>query len=137
MPILWFREPAEGLSGAFSTFRLGAAWIKRLKVGDIVGIALTGSKKKLNYAEVTKLDSGRYKDMIRDHAHTNHIIQARGVSKLDAPKELDNIVRRFYGPNLLSDPEKTCCVIHMRVKEDDEEGKGLGKTWPVARKRKH
>lgn len=129
MPVIWFQRPAEGLSGNYSTFRIGRSWQKRLKVGSFVGIALKDPVERVSIARVVAVHSGTLRSVIDRHASTNHLMQARKIPFDKAPKNLEGVVKRIYGPHLLNSEEKQCTAIY--VSHDDQSDKRFEKTWPL------
>lgn len=112
---LTFIPPHKGFFEEFSTFRLGHAWPKRLDAVKHSKVSLYDTKKKetFGWAEVTEVVQGSVEEMVRDHAHLNHMILGEGVTASDASARLLEIVKQIYGPHMLQ-MDRNACVIYLR-----------------------
>lgn len=120
-PILGFRAPIIGIDGKFTTFRVGAAWSKRVSPGMTVALYDDNAKKLIGNACVTFVDSNLLPLMLEKYAHLNHSQLA--LSPEGAPERLRGRLMKLYGPRVLSD-NKVVTVIGLEreaVKSESED----------------
>lgn len=126
VPPLFFRPPHLGFEAAFSTVRLGMAWTKRVKPLDLVGLIEVGQDKPFAFARVASIKSGPLHKMIKDHAHTNHLML--GKTKVKARAELADVIIAMYGKNW-SAPERPATTIFCERVAEEEEAR-IRAAWP-------
>lgn len=108
-PVIHFKSLA-GTEEGFNTFRLGAAWSRRVTPGQKIGL-LDAAGVKQSDAEVVAVHCGPRQDMIDQHAHLNHLMLAKQPE--DSAAELARILRNLYGANYLARAE-VLTVIYLR-----------------------
>lgn len=92
-PVLPFKTLA-GTESLFNTFRLGAAWSKRVQPGQ--SIALINPKlEKVGEARVIEVHCGDKLHMLEVHAARNHLMLAKPHQ--DPAVELARLLRNLYG----------------------------------------
>lgn len=117
LPVLGFRPPFLGLEYRFNTFRLGAGWMKRLKVGGTVVLGDGRNGNRLGLARVESFDAGPLKDILRAHASRNHMMLEESAGHV---AKLAKVLRSHYGPHLLS-ADKPATVIYLeRINDHDQ-----------------
>lgn len=92
-PALPFKSFA-GTETSFNTFRLGAAWSKRVQPGQLVGL-INSRLEKEGEARVTAVHCGDKLRMLELHAARNHLMLAKPHS--DPAIELARLLRNLYG----------------------------------------
>jgi hypothetical protein len=111
IPPIGFTSPI-GLTGEFSTFRIGKAWSERLLPGDKVLLFESRSKNEIGLASVVKIEYGQWDDMIERFGWSNHSVQAKNVELADVYHFLNARLERAYGRFL--EKEKGISVIFLR-----------------------
>ena len=69
---LKFGYPRRGLSGEFSTFRLGAGWVEKCPVGSQVELVDSRTSRVIVRATVVSVTTGQLDQMAKLHAHSAH-----------------------------------------------------------------
>jgi hypothetical protein len=128
LPAIPFTDET-GLRKVANTVRVGVAWTKRLVPGQTIALYNSVKKSIFGYGRVLAMDSGPIADVLRDHAHANHLM-------LDTPPEtaaarLHAWQRQQYGPQIIHDRTKLTAIYLLRVAqppaaphlERDEEGR--------------
>jgi len=114
VPALSFQDET-GLSHLANTFRVGSAWVDRLRVGDRVGLYNTKTETVFGYSRVIHVDGGGIGRILRDHAHANHLML--GTLIADAARELATWLRRNYGPRIINPQSKLTAIYLLREHE--------------------
>lgn len=109
MAIIEFRDPA-GLELEFNTFRLGAAWAKRVAPGDVVALKQTGGEI-FGTAEVIVTHVGHFPEMNHKHGVDNHLAIAAEVE--GKPFDLAKVLTESYGGHRFN-IDSTVSVIELR-----------------------
>lgn len=97
-PVIAFKNLA-GTEGRFNTFRLGSAWSYRVVEGQTIGI-LNGRCEKVGEAIIEAIHCGEKLDMLKAHAHMNHLMLAKPHE--DPVADLSRRIRNLYGTNFYS-----------------------------------
>ena len=116
-PIISFRRSIGGWDGVWNTFRIGSAWNKRLRVGDLIGLFDSTTKEIFAYARVRKLAHGKKEDMAAQHGADNHNIRALTLEKADIPTMVLKRLRKAYG-NRIYESSAYCTVIYLEIATD-------------------
>ena len=109
-PIL-FVDP-KGTEGVFNTIRLGEAWLKRLEIGDTVGL-IDKEGNVFGYAEVTDIFSRTREFAIRENAYQNHLYVNSGMTQAEAGRDLEKKLPNLYG-NLIVKSNSMATVIYLK-----------------------
>jgi hypothetical protein len=118
VPALSFQDET-GLSHLANTFRVGSAWVARLRVGDRVGLYNAKTNLIFGYSRVIHIDGGSIGRILRDHAHANHLMLATPIT--DAARELATWLRRNYGPRIINPQSKLTAIYLLREHEQAAE----------------
>lgn len=110
-PVVPFRKPLLGLDGDFNTFRLGAAWARRVKVGAPVALYDAADEVVFGTAEVTAVTVGPFQDVAPRHARFNHMMLDKSADL--APELLWKVMVNSYGSTFMT-RERPCSVIYLR-----------------------
>ena len=94
----------------FNTLRLGEAWKKRLRAGDLIGLISADDNEIITYARVTRVFSGDKQKMIQTHAGRNHLTLK--MTKKEAIEYLTIQLPRIFG-NLIWKNNEKMTVIYM------------------------
>lgn len=118
-PTLGFNPPLVGLEGAFSTFRSSAIWYDRARVifNSHKRLALVNPSDGTTIAIATMTGAyrGPFKELMDEHAKTNHLTLAAGVSDESAPAWLTKQIRNRMGVRYVKSPEQIGTVIYLHV----------------------
>lgn len=95
MPTIFFQD-SSGTEGSFNTFRLAGAWAKRVKPGDVVGLARKPGGV-YGRAQVTDVHFGIFKALAKRHSRFNHLAIAAKCDSADF--DLKSAMERAYGKN--------------------------------------
>lgn len=131
IPPMLFTNPV-GLEGAFSTLRLGRAWIERLRYTRHLTLFDVNRNEIIGYAKVNDVVSGNLGDVIAFSADSNHTLI--GVDVEDKPAALRKIIRNHYGNNYAADDRPATAIYCERI--NGKEYSRLKKTWTLAGKRR-
>lgn len=101
-----------GTGGAFNTLRLGKAWSQRLTPGQTIGLHDVVSNEVYGYAEVLQLYCGNFEDLIKTHAHANHLMLGKDIA--EAQEIMTNWFRKQYGPSVIEKTTKITAVYLLR-----------------------
>lgn len=112
-PLIGFRPPIVGLNGVFNTLRVGETWMTRVEPGTLVTLINTVNNEVLGYAKVVRLHTGPFDEMVKKHAHRNHI----GKSTTDNPIETVNHVLRKAHGHFLNDDSRLTAIYLERVED--------------------
>lgn len=109
-----FSPPINGMHGIFNTFRLGAAWIKRVEPGDNVLLANKARSLVIGRAVVSEVDSGTLKEMAIKHGYQNH--SQEGYAPEEAAQRITQSMIKRYGPHKCSEESKVT-VLYLEIIE--------------------
>lgn len=111
LPAIPFTDET-GLRKVANTVRVGVAWTQRLKLGQL--IALYNSRKKaiFGHARVVGLHAGPIAEILRDHAHANHLMLDLPPEK--AAESLHSWQRQNYGPRIIHEGTKLTAIYLLR-----------------------
>lgn len=110
-PAIMFRRPLIGLENAFNTFRLGAAFARRVKIGMKVALWDAQGDNEIGVAEVIEVTTGRYSEIAGQHARYNHT--QLDLPPEDAPENLFKVMQRSYGTTYCT-PDRVVSVLYLR-----------------------
>ena len=117
IPVLTFRD-AAGTEEEFNTFRLGAAWAKRVDKGDLVALHTTDGAH-IAYAEVVDTHSGPFKAMSDQFGIDNHLsIQAEVAGEVF---DLEKIMTACYGGHRFNNQSNVTVIELRRINGVSEE----------------
>lgn len=111
-PAFDFKD-VSGMEAQFNTFRVGLAWMQRLKVGDVV--ALRGPEGIFGRASVTALHSGPFMEMDRLYGEDNHLAIQAAIEGKDF--DMAKVLRGLYGPNRFDENRQTTVIYMERLRE--------------------
>lgn len=114
VPALSFTDET-GLSHLANTFRVGAAWMSRLRVGDTIGLYNTKAAQVFGYASVLFVEAGPIGRILKAHAHANHLMLDR--PRENAARDLCDWLRRNYGPRIIHPSAKLTAIYLLREHE--------------------
>jgi hypothetical protein len=118
VPALFFIPPHIGLDGVFSTFRASALWYDRAralwKTHRTVALIDSTDMSRVGRATVLGAYRGPFWALMEEHAHSNHLMRDRGLSKPDAAAELTKWIARHMGSRYAKDREGICSVIYLK-----------------------
>lgn len=103
----------EGFDGDFNTIRPSLAWMKRVKVGDVVLLIDKRDSKAFARAKVTALYMGPLAELAQHHAHMNHNQKAQPFE--GAADRLMENMRRRYGPRIICEGRKATVIYLKRM----------------------
>lgn len=110
--VLDFSPPMEGLTGVFSTMRLGLKFSRCLAPGDRVLMIERPRSILIGVAVVQQVEVGTLRNLSQRWATTNH--NQRGLDAAGAPGRLvQNMIRR-YGPHKCGENSKVTMILLMR-----------------------
>lgn len=110
-PVIAFKNLA-GTEDRFNTFRLGGAWSFRVKVGQSIGL-LDGKCNKVGEAVIEGVHCGDKLDMLKAHAHMNHLMLAKPHE--DPVADLARRIRNLYGTNFFANAELFTVIYLKRL----------------------
>ena len=116
-PHLTFRKPHLGLDGVFNTFRLGAAWARRVKVGGIVTLIDAQTEEEIGVAEVTEIHCAPFEEVAAKHAWKNHMLLEASLSM--APELLYRVMVNYYGSTFMKKDRPTSVIYLRRLEKQD------------------
>jgi hypothetical protein len=116
-PALSFVPPLIGLEGAFSTFRASSIWYDRARVifrsHKQVGLFNAKTKERIGLATLTGAFRGRFEDLMKSHANSNHLARDRGMSAEEAGPWLAKQIRNLAGSRYVKSPDQICTVLYL------------------------
>lgn len=118
IPSLDFRDTA-GMGSEFNTFRLGAAWAKRVQPGDLVNLRDT-SGNVVGVAEVTAVDYGAFPEMDKLHSVDNHLAIDAELQGKDFCME--KTMTEVYGGHRFNAQSTVSVISLRRIDGTGEEG---------------
>ena len=117
VPALSFVPPLVGLEGSFSTYRASAIWFARaqhvMKTHRKVGLVNSVTRQLIGIGEITETHKGTFSDLMRDHAHTNHLTKDLGLTQDQADTWLRRWIRNHLGSMYEKNPVATGTVIYV------------------------
>lgn len=115
VPALFFIPPHVGFEGRFSTFRPSAIWYDRamalIDAEQPIALLEQGTHVRIGRARVLWAYQGPFWQMIKDHAHTNHLFL--GKSKDEAPELLERWITNSMGSRYVKERDRICTVIDL------------------------
>lgn len=117
-PVLGFAPPLNGFTGRFNTFRMGLAWVDRVRNGTIITLYDNKAREIFGSARVVDASYGPLERMLELHAAENHHIKASGHPQPE--RELFRIMRNLIGTSFVKLDRQTSVVIMERVDEPEE-----------------
>lgn len=112
VPVISFKD-ATGLCGAFNTFRRGAGWGNRLKLGQTVALWNLAAGERVGTARVDGIHIADLGDLLGRLAAMNHLMKAS--DERTAPERLHRILRQLYGSTYAAASEKFTVVELVRL----------------------
>ncbi len=117
VPAFSFVPPIIGLEGRFSTFRGSSIWYDRARVifrsHKRVGLYNAETNERIGFAKMTDAFRGPFKDLMAEHAWSNHLCKGRGISREEAPTWLPRQIRNLAGSRYVKSPEQISTVIYL------------------------
>lgn len=119
----------EGTQSVFNTLRLGKAWSQRLAPGQIVGIHDLSTNEITGYADVLQLYCGNFEDMMKTHAHANHLMLGYDIET--AQEQMTTWFRKQYGPSVVKEITKITAVYLLSRDSTSDEAhfQKLSEAW--------
>lgn len=115
-PILKFKPPLLGFEGNFATFRLGAAWSRRVAPGDTVALMNAKTGEIFMYAEVTAVYLGDKREMAELHGKNGHRLKAKGIVE-NVGEAMLKCLKNAYGTRAFNNASQAT-VIYLRAVEN-------------------
>lgn len=112
LPTIPFTDET-GLRKVANTVRVGVAWTQRLKPGQVIALYNAKSKIIFGHASVISMSSGMIDDVLRDHAHANHLMLDHPPH--EAATTLRAWQRQNYGPRIIHDATKLTAIYLLRL----------------------
>lgn len=108
-----FVPPLTGFEGEFNTIRLGVAWTKKLKSGDVV--YLQDSKNKIIFAkaEVIGIEQDSLGQICLYHAKNNH--SELGQRDGNHAARVYSLMVKLLGPHIVNHTKKACAIYLRRI----------------------
>lgn len=116
IPVISFQDPT-GLEGRFNTFRRGGGWGKRVQPGDRVALFDMTGKCLIGFARVTASHIGVLRDLLRDHAHNNHLMKTKPAEQ--SAILLSIVLLRLYGRSY-GNQDQEFSVVEMELEDLNE-----------------
>lgn len=117
IPALTFVPPLVGLEGSFSTFRPSAVWYDRIKhvysTHKRVGLVNATTSELIGFARVKNAHRGRFVDLMREHAWSNHLLKDQSMTREEADVWLRAWIRKNMGSMYAKRPEAIGTVIYV------------------------
>ena len=123
MRVIEFAPPLCGFEGFFNTFRLGAFYLDRLKIGETVALYDNKAKLIFGHAVVESVYAGKLSEMLVAHAALNHT-QLSNLGLVEPPEALKTVIKKLYGPHIATDSKRTT-VIYLRRLNDQRKVDGV------------
>lgn len=111
LPAIPFTDEV-GLEHVANTVRVGMAWTQRLQVDQIVALYNSKNKEIFGHARVLHAEHGPIADMLKKHAHANHIML--DTPRQEAAVKLLNWMRKNYGPRIIHEKTRITAVYILR-----------------------
>ena len=112
--VLDFAPPIIGMDGVFNTFRLGAAWVKRVEGGEVILLVNKARSLVIGRAKVVDIEVGTLTDMAQKHAYRNH--NHREYEQTVAAERLIQSMIKRYGPHKCNENSKVT-VMYLEIIE--------------------
>lgn len=116
LPAIPFQDET-GLDRPSNTVRVGVAWTQRLRIGDRIALYHAKAKRIFGHAIVTDLVAGPIADVLRDHAHNNHLMLDHDPAT--AAGELRDWQLRNYGPRIINEKTRLTAIYLQREPAED------------------
>lgn len=110
-PALKFKALIGFDNERFNTFRVGAAWSKRLKVGSLVAIVNAKTDEVFTHCRVTEVYFGEKMQMAEIHGKFNHSIQTLNITDNIATQMLKRL--KNSSGTMIYNSSSTVSVIYL------------------------
>lgn len=117
IPCLSFLPPLIGLDGTFSTFRASSIWYDRARVvfrsHKTVGLLNAETGERIGTATLKDAVRGPVGELLKRHAHTNHLIASQNMPPAEAATWLTKWISHNMGSRYVKDPTLIGTVLYL------------------------